>query len=293
MSIDQNHIQIIEKFTALSTLIQSSIESIDNRILNQSTTQLNETITEYIKNSYSQFIIESHNLLQALHDTTNSKLEEITNKFYAESSSSMKQILNKLNNQSVEEKILKKFKKLMKAVATSLEKFQEVENIIEAIGQETLREADKKLEFIFNYLKLINQENQPYLQGTNQEVNKLVEGSLVIMENIRTADGKNERRKNDLETSIKIATNSIEETKTIINDSTVNIINNIQRSNEDSRNLTGQVMISILDNAKEATAELAKNQIEANEKIIQAGNRLSNIALQTQEELTQIKENLA
>jgi hypothetical protein len=158
-----------------------------------------------------------------------------------------------------------------------------------------------------------------------ESINKLTGEAMVIHNNIEVADERNEERANSVikyiemkleqvDGDIKVADarnearkdliiNSSKEIMTKANeleihiiesirDSTINLTSNIQKSNEETQNLTGQVMISLLENTKEATTDLAENQFKANEKIIQAGNRLSNIALQTQEELTQIKENM-
>jgi hypothetical protein len=160
--INRNQTQIIDKFTSFSTLMNELKESFGNQILKRFEVHLKQFRSEYDQSLHSQIITNINTLIQNNIAAINTQFETYLNRFNSNSNSMMKQILNKLNNQSMEEVIRKKLKKIMNNISEKAEKILELENVIEAVGQESVKEVDKKLEFLFEYLKTVNQDNQAY-----------------------------------------------------------------------------------------------------------------------------------
>jgi hypothetical protein len=221
--IINNHSQLIEEFTSISTLVQSLKESFGNHISNIFEEQMKQVKIGNDNSLQEQFMNETKKLLQDFQNKTeiliNQTLEKLLYRSCTETKADLQQIFIKLNDKSLQ----KKFKKSLEVVKEEIVKVTENQrmsnDLLEMVANDAKKDVNQDMGIIMN--RMDNQDQNmglisQQIQGNEKELNKLVEGSLVILNSIEVADKHNEKRKIELTRSVDEVKSSVDDLKNMI-----------------------------------------------------------------------------
>jgi predicted S18 family serine protease len=211
--ISENHTQIFEEFTSVSTLIQELKESLGIQISNSFEAHMNHNENQNDHSLQNQFIIEIKNSNDNFQKNINQTMEKLLHKAYSDTKSDFQQILIKLNNDTLKVSMKKKLRKIEQKLENAEEAYKNTNVMIEHCTNEIKAEINNSTIPMANHItEELKKQLKEDLNHKQEGIDKLTEGSLITINNIGVADRRNEERTNGIMSSIEENLNKWTET---------------------------------------------------------------------------------